>query len=52
MAEPTQEEVNDLLHAKEQAEWAVAYMDAMVMGVQQIEGTRYKYRFNEAEPER
>lgn len=48
MSAPTQEEVNNLIHAKERAENAIAFADSVKMDVQNIEGTRYKFRFNEA----
>lgn len=48
MAAPTQEEVNNLLHAKDRAERAIVFADSVKMDVQNIEGTRYKFRLSEA----
>ena len=48
MASPTLDEIEQLVMAKERAEKAVAFEGSIKMDVQNIEGTRYKFRFNEA----
>ena len=48
MAAPTQAEINSVLHTKNNANSAIAYAGTIKMEVQQKQGTRYKFIFNEA----
>ena len=48
----TEQELQRLLAAKDRAEKGSDYADAIKFDVQQIEGTRYRFRFSEEEPER
>ena len=52
MSAPTEKEIEKLINAKDRAEKDSNYTDSIKMDVQQITGTRYKFRFSEAQPER
>jgi len=52
MAAPTQQEVTRLLNAIDRDQKDSDYADAIKFDVQNIEGTRYRFRLSEAEPER
>ena len=52
MAEPTQQEVTMLLSAVDRDTKDSNYADAVKFDVQNIEGTRYRFRLSEHEPER
>lgn len=52
MAEPTIQEVTRLVNAIERDTRDVAYAAAIKFDVQEIEGTRYRIRLSEEEPQR
>ena len=52
MAAPTQQEIDRLINAVDRAQKDSDYVDAIKMDVQNIDGTRYRFRLSEAEPER
>lgn len=52
MSAPTQQEITRLLNAIDRDQRDSDYADAIKFDAQQIEGTRYRFRLSEAEPER
>ena len=48
MAAPTQQEVTQIVEVTDRLTKDVGYSDSIKMDVQQIEGTRYKFRFSES----
>ena len=52
MSAPTQQEITRLLNAIDRDQRDSDYADAIKFDAQQIEGTRYRIRLSEAEPER
>ena len=52
MAAADQREITRLLNAIDRCEKDSDYADAIKFDVQNIEGTRYRFRLSEAEPER
>lgn len=52
MSAPTQQEVTRLIVAEDRATKDSDYADTVHMDVQQIEGTRYRFRLSETPPER
>lgn len=52
MSAPTQEEINRLLAAEDNAERESSFAESIRMDAQQISGTRYRIRLNESHEER
>ena len=52
MAATVEKQLENIITAQERAEKSIAYVFAIKMDVQHIEGTRYKFRLSEQEPER
>ena len=52
MSAPTQQEITRLLTAIDRDQRDSDYADAIKFDAQQIDGTRYRIRLSESEPER
>lgn len=52
MSAPTQQEITRLVGAIERDQKDSDYADSIKFDVQNVEGTRYRFRLSESEPER